>query len=278
MLERRAGPSECSQKEYFERFVVTELVQGREVTVDCFSRPDGELVFSGQRHRELARAGIAVFSRPMFNEAIDSAIQVLAEILRPSGAWFAQFKMRGEDPVLIDVGPRPAGSSGVWRANGVNLVEMALHQANGATVVTPRSAGSVGTARFLNHLPIGLSTPTEIALDFDDTIVVHGEVNLYAVALLSASNVAGIPTAVISRHGGDLTAELDRLGLLPTIRRAIHLQNDVPKSTVLRPGSWMIDDSFRERQDALSVRGVRAFDVSAIPMLLSVICESALTP
>jgi hypothetical protein len=161
----------------------------------------------------------------------------------------------------------------MWRANGVNLPEMALYQALGSNIVLPTSFGVCGTVRYLSHMPTNLPRPSEVVFDFDDVVLLHGKVNPYAVALLSVLAVVGVRTRIISRHDGDLWSAIRAMGIGPLVSEVNHIGKEEKKSAYMQCHCWMVDDSFKEREDGLSIEGVRAFDASAIPMLLAAVCS-----
>jgi carbamoyl-phosphate synthase large subunit len=258
-------------------FLLSEFIEGSEVTVDCFSDTNGGLVFAGPRERTVVRAGISVYSSPVVNPLLIEQVRRINDVLRPTSAWFAQFRIRGNVPVLMEVGPRIAGSSGVWRLNGVNLAEMTLHQAFGKQIVAPtaRALGrATGGARQLNVFPTGLRFPERIAFDFDDVVVMNNKLNGYAVALAALAQRLGIPTVLISRHPGDLLAALERFNASGLFGEVVHLRDGGTKASHVKPGSWFFDDSFSERQAVLATNpNVLALDASAIPSMLHALCD-----
>lgn len=258
-------------------FLLCEYIDGPEISVDCFSDLSGNLLFAGARERGVIRAGISVHTWPTLQPGVQERVKRISDALRPNGAWFVQFKLRDDVPVLLEVGPRIAGSSGMWRLNGVNLAEMALHQALGRQVVAPTVNSMVGSVRQLGIAPAGLQVPPEICFDFDDVIAVPAGINGYALALAAAARSCGIRTIVVSRHAGNLLNRLKDAHASDLFDGITHIRDGSAKSAYISPGAWYFDDSFAERQAVLQDRpDVLALDASAIPAMIPLVCDMAL--
>lgn len=257
-----------------DEYVFSEFLGGNEITVDCFSDSASRLIFAGARDRGVVRAGISVHTSPSGSDEVIDLVERIGEVLRPAGPWFAQFKFHDETPVLLEVGPRVAGSSGLWRLNGVNLSEMALHQALGRSVAAPEWSPRSGSVRRLSLEPSIGARPSAIVLDFDDVLVINRRTNGYAVALAATARSFGIPTSVVSRHDGDLMAALGEIRASDLFDSIVHIRDAATKANHVPDGAWFFDDSFSERQSVVAeVPSVRALDPSTIPAMTAALCE-----
>jgi biotin carboxylase len=120
--------------ESFDPLVVSEFLPGRELSIDCLSSPEGELLVALPRHK-----GGLEWTREL---VADTAAQKIARILVEGCGLrylsnvqvkYAADEQRG--PVLLEVNTRAA--SGLYqscRASGVNLPALALALALGEDV------------------------------------------------------------------------------------------------------------------------------------------------
>ncbi len=107
--------------------IVREFLHGDEYTVDCFTDRFGRLRFCEGRCRSRVNNGISVETRRADKPYFRDFAEYIMDRLDMRGVWFFQVKedIHG-DPALLEIAPRIAGSSGLWRAYGVNLIETAL--------------------------------------------------------------------------------------------------------------------------------------------------------
>ena len=77
-----------------------------------------------------------------------------------------------------------------------------------------------------------------------------------------------VNVSVISRHDGDLIAKLKTLGIHDLFDDVIHIVDGRPKSEFMNAeNSFLIDDSFRERQDA-AAKGIPSLGPESVDALL----------
>jgi len=114
---------------------IREYLPGPEYTVDCFTDRHGELRFCEGRIRDRISNGIAVETHWVVNPVFTEFAELISSRLKMRGAWFFQVKEDKEGKLkLLEIAPRIAGSSGLWRAHGVNLPELSLLDAMGEDV------------------------------------------------------------------------------------------------------------------------------------------------
>ena len=137
--------------------VVSEYLPGEEYTIDCISKPDGQLVDWNVRERSRVRDGITSYGRsvPEKWEALGTFVNVIAEKLKLPYFWFAQFKldMYGV-PKLLEVNCRISGSFCITKFSRKDYIKLVMSDYDMNTIV-PGSVTGVSIARHMNVLPIG---------------------------------------------------------------------------------------------------------------------------
>ena len=109
--------------------LIMEYLPGDEYTVDCFTDRHGKLRFSQTRKRIRIKDGIAVETAPGGPDLTDWAEEISVR-LHMRGAWFFQVKEdKNGNHRLLEIAPRIAGSSGIWRKCGVNLPKLTAYDA-----------------------------------------------------------------------------------------------------------------------------------------------------
>ena len=251
--------------------IVMEYLPGREYTVDCFNA-GGEVLFAQARRTPMGRKpGVATIScSAAISEARDWAERI-ARNLDLHGAWFFQMKEDAEGKLrLLEVAPRIAGSSAFSHVAGPNFPLMSLYEAAGHSIninsfPSDMHMGRSLDVRFIYDRPI-----EALYMDFDDTLIVHGEVNTRMVALVFQCRNRGIPVYLLTHHPGDLDAALAKHRLAGLFDRVIHVPDPAtPKAKfIAEKNAIFIDDSFRERSKAAAMHGIRCFDAAGAICLL----------
>lgn len=249
--------------------LVMELLPGDEHTVDCFSDRDRGLLFARGRRRIATRAGISMRSAPVDDPALDEMARAISSRLEFHGAWFFQTRRDAEGAHrLLEVAPRIAGTSALTRAMGVNLPLLAVYEALRLPLsVAPSGVRAEIDRALVNRYRHDLRYST-VYVDLDDTLVVRGRVDADLVAFLYSSIDAGRRVVLITRHRGDLDAELARRRLAGLFDEVVRVADGEEKADHIREvDAILIDDSFRERRVAAERLGIATFDVDAVELL-----------
>lgn len=249
--------------------LVMELLPGDEVTVDCFSDRRRGLLFAGARRRIATRAGISMRSAPIDDPVFAEMALAIAGRLELHGAWF--FQTRGDvEGVhrLLEVAPRIAGTSALARAQGVNLPLLAVYEAlDVPVVVAPNGVRAEIDRALVNRYRHDLAY-SAVYVDLDDTLIVNGRVNPDLVAFVYQCIDEARTVVLITRHRGDLWAELRRRRLAGLFDRVVHVAEGEEKADhILEKDAILIDDSFHERATAHARRGIATFDADAVELL-----------
>lgn len=254
--------------------LLLELLTGDEYTVDCFTDRHGELLFSGARKRQRTMNGISVRTSPVPEEessAFSALTKKINSALQLRGAWFAQFKESAcGDLTLLEVASRFGGSSGLYRGLGVNFALLSIWDALGYDVSVSPNKYTIEMDRALdNRYKIGIRF-NEVFLDYDDTIVMSadGSINPKVMQLVFSCINRGVRVTILSRHRGDLLAELKSRKIDGLFSRVIHLPETDEKSRYIdNSNSIFIDDSYAERMNVQSATGIPTFGLDMLDAL-----------
>lgn len=107
--------------------ITLEYLPGREYTVDCFSDRHGQLRFCQGRSRNRIKNGIAVRTERYIDRRFEKIALNISARLPMRGQWFFQVKESAAGQLtLLEIAPRPAGSSILWTAHGVWLPQLTV--------------------------------------------------------------------------------------------------------------------------------------------------------
>ena len=269
-LIHRISTSHFDMEEFFTAFVVSERLFPVEVTVDCFSTLRKGLQYCAARTRASVRAGVSVHTQMIESQELTSVAERVSERLKLDGAWFFQAMQNATGQFRItEVATRLAGSSGLRRAQGVNLAHLSLLNAMDEPVAVLEQVGAARSRRLLTDFFLDPPHFQRVYVDYDDTLLRKGEINAELLGFLVAARVKGIGVHLLSRHRGDLLRQLEAHRLGGFFESVIHVLDGSPKSQFIDAsgGALFIDDSFAERREVAKIGGSLALDTSAVPGL-----------
>lgn len=253
------------------RSLVLEYLSGNEYTVDCFTDKYGKLLFYGARERRRIQNGISVNTLPIHdNGEFKEIVERINEKLSFRGAWFVQLKRNGEgELVLLEIASRFAGSSGLYRARGINFAQLTLFDAMGYDVSIIDNKFDVEMDRALDGVFKINIEYDELFIDYDDTIILHGEkYNEEAMRLLYKMKNQGVRITLLTSHEGNLEESLRENRLYGMFDRVIHISKEENKADFIdNRNAIFIDDSFAERKRVLEQTGIPVFGVDMIGSL-----------
>jgi hypothetical protein len=231
--------------------LILENLPGEEYTVDCFTDSEGNLLFSRPRKRERISNGISVHTVPV-TERLDEFTAIAEKInlnIPLRGAWFYQVKESNEAAlVLLEIASRLAGSSSLYRNLGVNFALLSIFDAFGHKVSVFQNNYPIELDRALdNKYKVQLDI-AKAYVDFDDCLLLNGQVNVQLVALLFQFLNKGIKLILITKHDRVVEDTLARHRLHHLFDEIIHLPREDCKYRYIDPErAIFIDDSFAER-------------------------------
>jgi len=249
--------------------IICEYLPGEEYTVDCFSDREKGVLFAGARVRQRTRNGISVNTQTVSLQGVEKIAQSIAGALELRGAWFFQLKRaRDGELALLEVAPRVAGSMAAHRVLGVNFPLLSIFEAERLPLSVTVNGGQVEldrglSNRYRHELKFGV-----VYVDLDDTLVLNSKVNTDVVTLIFQCINRGIPVKLLTRHAGELPDILSKHRLSGLFDGIIHLRNKEPKSDeITESDAILIDDSYSERMEVYTKRGIPTFDCSMIELL-----------
>ncbi|OAT16715.1 ATP-grasp enzyme-like protein [Buttiauxella noackiae ATCC 51607] len=251
--------------------IICEYLPGEEFTVDCFSDRKKGLLFCQPRTRERIRNGIAMSSTIVELEGIGDIAQKISAKLSLRGAWFFQVKRSASgELVLLEIAPRIAGTMALNRARGINFPLLTIYESQLTDVGLYALPGNVKISRGLINRYRTDIIWQHVYVDFDDTIIINGNLNLSLIQFLYQAVNAKQTITLISRHKGDLHAELEKWRIGSLFDQVIHLTSDEKKSQfITHYSSIFIDDSFAERSEVHQRTGIPVFDTSMVELLIN---------
>lgn len=151
--------------------LITEYLPGDEYTVDCLNDLQGQLLFANIRIRGRIERSIAVGSRSVTSINIEKYIETISENIKIEGPWFAQFKLdKHDEPKLMEINVRVAGSMTHSRLSGINIPLASLFVFKGYPIRIPKKFDDVVMVRHLTDT--AECSPFQwIFWDFDDTVI-----------------------------------------------------------------------------------------------------------
>ena len=257
-----------------EEQVICEYLPGIEYTVDCFTDKSGVLKYCAHRSRRRIKNGISVNSvLEPYDKKIEKIALSINDRLQFQGAWFFQVKIsKTGEYKLMEVATRIAGTMCVERARGINLPLLTVFDALGYDLEITPQFDVVETDRALENCYKVNFAFDELYIDYDDTIVVHGNVNLQVISLLYKCVNKNIPIYLITKHYKDIYLALEERKISPHLfKQIIHISDKDNKGDFINPSkdALFIDDSFAERDRIRKRFNIKVLGVDAIEILLN---------
>lgn len=257
----------------FRDTVIMEYLPGPEFTVDCFTDRAGVLQFVGPRQRKRIMNGISVNSAT--NPPADPAFREFAERINNKisfrGAWFFQSKENKQGKkTLLEVASRLAGTSSVYRAQGINFAMLSVFDALDYPVEVIPNSFHVEVDRALDnryHLNI---TYMSVYVDLDDTLIQHHKLNVTLMAFIFQCLNDGKKVVLITKHEEILKDTLEKYRIGGLFSEIIHLTKSDRKADYIKDHQAVfIDDSFAERKEVMTKLGIPVFAPDAVECLLN---------
>lgn len=252
--------------------VICEYLPGEEVTVDCFTNKNEELIFIGPRSRKNIKLGISFDSNTIeaSKEIIDIANKINYKI-RPHGIWFFQIKQSSSgDFKLLEVSCRASSGIGLYRQAGINIPLLAAYDAIGMNVKILKNNIQISMKRQLKSKYVLNHSYNNIYIDYDDTIIVNNKVNISAMSLIYKCLNENKKIFLITRHTGNLKEHMKKYCIPELIfEKIIIIKGEEKKYLHINDkNSIFIDNLFSEREEVSRNLGIAVFDVDAIDALI----------
>jgi hypothetical protein len=272
LIHSREEFSELLEKE--KEYVVTEYLEGEELTVDCFSDQFSVLRFVGPRTRGRVLAGISVNSKTVpLTQSIKFLAEIIHERLKMRGLWYFQIKKDGSGNYkLLEVSIRASGTMNLYRGLGINFPLLTIYDLLGYQIEIVKNDYELEVDRaFINRYKHPLEFKL-VYLDFDDTVTKNGKVNSFVMMFIYNLINQGKRIKLITKHEHILQDTFDNLGIKDTLfEEIIHLAKSENKVDFIKEteGAIFIDNSFSERIQVKRRFNIPVFDVDAISTLVN---------
>lgn len=253
--------------------VICEYLSGEEYTIDCFTDRHGALKFVSCRNRNRIRNGISVNSRLQPNDPeIEAIARAISERIPMRGAWFFQLKRNDLGRYkLLEAATRIAGTMCLERAIGVDLPLLSVFDMMGYDVeIDPQLETAEVDRALYNAYRLDLPI-SEVYVDFDDTMVVHGKVNTNLMRFLYQCVNERIPLHLITKHDTDIYTDLKKYRLPAELfDEIIRISHQQRKCDFIHPDehALFIDDSFAERREIREHFGIYTFGTESVECLI----------
>lgn len=251
--------------------VFVEYLPGEEITVDCFTDRNRNLVFIGPRSRERIRAGISM--RSAFLEPENAITNIATEInsrITFRGPWFFQLKRsKDEKWKLLEVACRIAGTMSAQRARGINLPLLTIQDYLERDVVAlPEYRVSLVDRSLCTRTVINYEFDT-VYVDLDDTLVIDGYCTPLVISYLYQMVKEDKYLVLITRHAFDVQQTLLDAKIAPNLfNKIIHITDGESKANLISSRAIFIDNHFNERLSVAKSCSIPVLDVDMLEFLI----------
>lgn len=252
--------------------LITEFLPGDELSVDCFTDSDRNLLFVGPRTRERIQMGISFRSTALpVSDEIRRIAQTINDTVVLDGAWFFQVKQAQNGAYkLMEFAPRQSSTMGLYRHTGVNFALLTLFNAMRMPVQILPNHYNVQLDRCLHNRFKADLRFSRVYIDFDETIVVGTHVHDRVMAFVYQCRNNGIHVVLITKHQHNLAESLRACGISENLFESIiHIPDTESKWRFINPDAAIfIDNYWFDRREVKEKLGIPVFDVDAIECLL----------
>ncbi len=250
--------------------LILEYLPGKEYTIDCFTDRKSKLLFSGARERRRISNGISVDTLPYHDSRLTYMANVINESMKLQGVWFFQVKQgESNELFLMEIGPRVAGSMGLYRNLGINLPLLTLYDRMGIDVSIMSNSIDVYMDRALvSRFKLDYYYDN-VYIDLDDTLIQNCKVNTIVIMFLYQCLNKGKKVYLLTRNKGDINHILEKYRDTAIFNKIIQIKDEHEKfDYIKKESSIFIDDSFIERYKVNKYLNIPTFDVNALECLI----------
>ncbi len=254
-----------------QTLLLLEYLPGKEYTIDCFTDKNGTLLFAAGRERVRIYNGISVNSKPVIHAQFERIAEIINKTLSFRGVWFFQVKERANgELVLMEIAPRIAGTMALFRAEGVNFIQLSLFDRMGIEVSILHNKLNIEIDRALFARFSIRNDYACVYIDFDDTIIVNNSVNTNMMKFLYQSKNLCKEIILLSKHKQDIKESLKKFAISDLLFDEIIVlkENEKKSDYITNINSIFIDDSFAERKEVFDKLHIPVFALDAVESLL----------
>ena len=248
--------------------IICEFLPGKEYTVDCFTNRNGELVFIGARTRDRIVMGIAFGSTSVETSGeIKEIARIINSRLSFFGAWFFQLRESCTGELkLLEISCRQSGTMTLYRHMGINFPLLGIFELFDVDTSYILLDGKWEVERCLKSKFKNEIVFQTVYIDYDDTLITNKQVNLNMICFLYKCINDHKRIVLITRHEGDLLADMKAHKLFPDLfDEIISLKYDQEKCDFINSqDAVLVDNSFEERKKVFDKFQIPVFDVDMI--------------
>lgn len=259
----------------FSKYVVQEILTGKEYTIDCLSDNNANLLFCSGRERSRIRMATSMHAQAVSSSLDLFFSEIAKKILKKikiSGAWFFQMKEDANGNLkLLEIDVRIAGTMCYNRCRGVNFALLSLYLFFGLPVkLSINDKTPIVLDRALKNRYLLDYEYDTVYIDLDDTIVCKGQLNTDIIKFLYQAFNQGKKLVLISKHlGDDKNNYLKRWRIDTLFDEIIWLSENEDKYKHMKSKQAIyIDDSFSQRYEAAKKLKIPTFDASMVECLM----------
>jgi predicted ATP-grasp superfamily ATP-dependent carboligase len=246
-----------------------EYLPGKEYTVDCFTDKNGILLFAAGRERVRIYNGISVNSKQVTHAQFERMAEIINKTISFRGVWFFQVKERANgELVLMEIAPRIAGTMALFRAEGVNFIQLSLFDRMGIEVSILHNKLNIEIDRALFARFSIKNDYACVYIDFDG-IIVDNSVNINIMKFLYQSKNLCKEIILLSKHKQDIKKSLKKFAISDLLFDEIIVleENEKKSDYITNRNSIFIDDSFAERKEVFEKLHIPVFALDAVESL-----------
>lgn len=253
-------------------FLITEYLPGDELTIDCFTDRNGNLLFIGPRTRERITNGVSFCSKTVkLTNEIENIAKSINNKLVFRGLWFFQLKKdKNGKYKLLEICVRTAGTMALHRQNGINYQLLSLFDFMGYDISILNNELEIVLDRYYKSTYKISYEYNKIYLDFDDTLIINNYVNVDLISLIYQWINEGKKIYLLTKHSVDIYGDLKKYKIDKNIFENIY-QIDLNEKKCdyikTKKNTIFIDNYYPERLSVHQKLGIPVFDVDAIECL-----------
>ena len=205
------------------------------------------------------------------SEEIKGIAEDINNKLRFRGLWFFQLKKdKNNDCKLMEISVRCAGTMDLYRELGVNFPCLSLFDFMGYEVEVICNDYDIELDRHYKSTYKINCKYEYVYIDFDDTLIINGKVNLIAMSFLYYCLNNEKKIILLTKHSTDIYEDLRKYKIDADIFFSIkHLDNEESKLDYIEEkDAIFVDNYFPDRKAVFEQKGISVFDVDAIESLV----------
>ncbi len=258
---------------YNKDILISEYLPGKEITVDCFTDRNRNLLFIGPRTRERITTGVSFNSKNIkLTKEIERIAKDLNETFIFRGMWFFQLKKDINNKYkLMEFCIRPAGTMALYRQTGINFAALSIFDFMNYDLSLIYNDFSIELDRYYKCCYKNNLKYENVYIDFDDTMIINNKVNSEIMKFIYQCLNQNKNIYLITKHENDIYEDLKKFKIDKDIFIDIIIMNleDKKYKKIIHKNSIFIDNYFNDRKLVFENLKIPVFDVDAVESLIN---------